>query len=94
MAWKEIVDSELGIVIIRAEGCLHCVELHALLSEQPLNTPIVWMDKKEVTELYDHFPLFAASVDVLPFAGIFSVGELKHVVRAATRERIEEALSV
>ena len=45
------------------------------------------------SELDAQFPLFAASVDILPFAGVFSHGELKQVVRAATRERIEDALS-
>ena len=93
MAWKEIVDSELGVVIIRAEDCLHCVELRAILSDRPLSSPMVWIDKKNANELYGRFPLFAASVDILPFAGIFSHGELKQVVRAATRERIEDALS-
>ena len=93
MAWEEIVDSELGVVIIRAEDCLHCVELRAILSERPISQPLVWMDKKNTTQLYERFPLFAASVDILPFAGIFSHGELKQVVRAATRERIEDALS-
>ena len=93
MAWKEIVDSEMGVVIIRAEDCLHCVELRAILSERPLSCPMVWMDKKNANQLYGIFPLFAASVDILPFAGIFSDGKLKHVVRAATRERIEDVLS-
>jgi hypothetical protein len=93
MAWKEIVDSELGIVIIRAEDCLHCVELRAILSERPLSCSMVWIDKKNAHDLYAEFPLFAASVDILPFAGIFSDGKLKHVVRAATRERIEDVLS-
>ena len=93
MAWKEIVDSELGVVIIRAEDCLHCVELRAILSERPLSCPMVWIDKKNTNQLYGRFPLFAASVDILPFAGIFSHGELKQVVRAATHERIEDALS-
>ncbi|MED6297406.1 MAG: hypothetical protein VX828_03815 [Candidatus Thermoplasmatota archaeon] len=93
MAWEEIVGSELGIIIIRAEDCLHCVELRAILSEQPLSAPMEWIDKQNATDLYSQYPLFAASVDILPFAGIFSDGELKQVVRAATRERIEDALS-
>ena len=76
MAWKEIVDSELGVVIIRAEDCLHCVELRAILSERPLSCSIVWIDKKNAHDLYAEFPLFAASVDILPFAGIFSDGKL------------------
>ena len=54
---------------------------------------MVWIDKKNTNQLYGRFPLFAASVDILPFAGIFSQGELKQVVRAATYERIEDALS-
>ncbi len=87
------MNSELGIIIIRAEECLHCVELRAILNEQPLSTPVEWIDKQNASDLYSQFPLFAASVDILPFAGIFSGGELKQVVRAATRERIEDALS-
>ena len=54
---------------------------------------MVWIDKKNGHDLYAEFPLLAASVDILPFAGIFSDGKLKHVVRAATRERIEDVLS-
>ena len=93
MAWEEIVNSELGIIIIRAEDCLHCVELRAILEHQPLRAPVAWVDKQNTSELYARFPLFAASVDILPFAGVFSDGELKQVVRAATRERIEDVLS-
>ena len=93
MAWEKIVDSDLGIIIIRAEDCLHCVELRAVLNEHPLRAPNTWIDKKNANDLYKRFSLFAASVDILPFVGIFSNGELKQVVRAATRERIEDALS-
>ncbi len=93
MAWEDIVDSELGIIIIRAEDCLHCVELRAILEQQPLSTDMAWVDKQNASELYSRFPLFAASVDILPFAGIFAEGELKQVVRAATRERIEDAIN-
>ena len=48
----------------------------------------------EALELYAEYPLFAASIDVLPFVGIFSKGEGKAVIRAATPERIAEALAI
>tara|TARA_A100001037_G_scaffold32650_1_gene25604 strand:+ start:322 stop:660 length:339 start_codon:yes stop_codon:yes gene_type:complete len=92
MGWKEIVDSELGILIIHTEDCLHCVELQAVLGAQPLSAPTLWIDKQAGSELFERFPIFAASVDVMPFAGIFSSGKLENVVRAATKERIEDAL--
>ena len=93
MGWREIVSAELGIVIITAENCAHCIELEAMLNEEPLDVPSVWIDKSEGDELFAEVPLFAASIDVLPCAGIFSRGEGKVAVRAATPERIKEALS-
>jgi len=93
MGWREIVSAELGIVIITAEDCAHCIELEALLNEEPLDAPNVWIDKSEGDELFARFPLFAASIDVLPCAGIFSHGDGLIAVRAATPERIKEALA-
>ena len=93
MGWREVVSAELGIVIITADDCLHCIELEATLNEQPLDVPHLWIEKQNAVELFGEFPVFAAAVDVLPFAGIFSHGEVKSVIRAATPERIAEALA-
>ena len=93
MGWREVVSAELGIVIITADDCLHCIELEATLNEQPLDVPHLWIEKQNAVELFGEFPVFAAAVDVLPFVGIFSQGAEKSVVRAATLERIAEALA-
>ena len=87
------MSAELGIVIITTSDCAHCIELEALLNEEPLEVPSLWIDKTEGDELFAKFPLFAASIDVLPCAGIFSHGDGKIAVRAATPERIKEALA-
>ena len=92
MGWPEVVDAEVGVVIITATDCLHCIELQAALTEQPLNVPSQWIDKVEGGELFHRFPIFAAAIDVLPCVGIFAKGEARTVVRAATPERIAEAL--
>ncbi len=94
MEWRELVSSELGAIIITADDCLHCIELQAALIESPLSIPNIWVEKREALELYAEYPLFAASIDVLPFVGIFSKGEGKAVIRAATPERIAEALAI
>jgi hypothetical protein len=93
MGWPEVVSAELGVVIITSGDCLHCVELEAALNEQPLNVPCHWIDKQRASEIFAAFPLFEASIDVLPCVGIFSRGEGKTVIRAATPERIAEALA-
>ena len=87
------MSAELGIVIITTADCAHCIELEALLNEEPLEVPSLWIDKAEGDELFAKFPLFAASIDVLPCAGIFSRNEGEVVIRAATPERIKEALA-
>ena len=69
MAWEEIVDSELGI-IIRAEDCLHCVELRAILSEQPLSAPMDGLTNKMPMTCILSFR-FSASVDILPCRNFF-----------------------
>ena len=93
MGWRDIVSAELGIVVITADDCLHCIELEAALNEQPLDVPNLWIEKQDAVELFGEFPVFAAAVDVLPFVGIFSQGAEKSVIRAATLERIAEALA-
>lgn len=93
MGWREVVSAELGIVIIIDDDCLHCIELEAALDEQPLEVPNLWIEKQDAGELFAEFPVFAASVDVLPFVGIFSQGTGISVVRAATPDRIAEALT-
>ena len=92
MGWEQIVSQEMGLVIITGSDCVHCVELEATLCEKPINVPTCWVKKENAAELFAQFPLFAASIDVLPFVGIFSLGQGKAVVRAATHERITEAL--
>ena len=93
MGWAEVVSAEVGVVIVTAADCLHCIELEAALDEAPLEFPSHWIDKAKGGEFFRQFPLFAASIDVLPYVGIFSNGEGKAVVRAATPQRIEDALS-
>lgn len=93
MGWADVVSAEVGVVIITAADCLHCIELQAALEEAPLEFPSHWIDKADGSEFFRQFPLFAASIDVLPYVGIFSNGEGKAVVRAATPQRIEDALS-
>lgn len=93
MGWPEVVSAELSVVIITAEDCLHCIELEAALNERPLEITPHWIDKQKASELFAMFPLFAASIDVLPCVGIFSRGEGKTMIRAATPERIAEALA-
>ena len=93
MGWPEVVAAEVGVVIITAVDCLHCIELEASLSEEPLEVPCDWIDKEDAGELFTQYPIFAASIDLLPCAGIFSNGEAKAVIRAATSQRIEDALA-
>jgi len=93
MGWPEVVSAELGVVIVTAEDCLHCIELEATLNEQPLEVPNHWIDKQKASEFFAAFPLFAAAIDILPCVGIFSNGEGKTMIRAATPERIAEALA-
>ena len=93
MGWRDIVSAELGIVVLTADDCLHCIELEAALNEQPLDVPNLWIEKLNADELFAEVPVFAAAVDVLPFVGIFSQGVEKSVVRAATPQRIAEALA-
>ena len=93
MGWREVVSAELGVVIITADDCLHCIELEATLNEQPLDVPNLWIEKQNAEDFFAEFPIFSASVDVLPFAGIFSHGAVNSVIRAATPERIAEALA-
>ena len=93
MGWPEVVSGNVGVVIITAVDCLHCIELEASLSEEPLEVPCDWIDKEDARELFTQYPIFAASIDLLPCAGIFSNGEAKAVIRAATSQRIEDALS-
>ena len=88
MGWAEVVSADVGIVIVTAADCLHCIELEAALNEAPLEFPSHWIDKGVENEFFLQFPLFAASIDVLPYVGIFSNGEGKAVVRAATPQRI------
>jgi hypothetical protein len=82
----------MEVIIITGEDCLHCVELEASLTETRLSVPHRFLDKRDAMPLFEAHPLFAASVDVLPFAGVFDEGECLAIVRAATIERIEEAL--
>ena len=93
MGWPEVVSADVGVIIVTAEDCLHCIELEATLSETPLKVPSHWIDKEDGKEFFARFPLFAASIDLLPYAGIFSNGEGKAVIRAATSQRIAEALA-
>ena len=93
MGWQQVASAELGVIIISGPDCLHCIELQAQLSENPLKVPCHWIDRNEATELLEKYPLFAAAIDVLPIAGIFCHGEGRKVIRAASRERIEEVLS-
>ena len=93
MGWPEVVSADVGVVIVTAVDCLHCIELEAALSETPLKVPSHWIDKEDAVEFFARFPLFAASIDLLPYAGIFSNGEGKAVIRAATTQRIEDALA-
>ena len=93
MGWQQVVSAELGVIIISGPDCLHCIELRAQLSENPLKVPCHWTDRNDGSELLEKFPLFAAAIDVLPFVGIFSYGEGMDVIRAASCERIEEVLT-
>ena len=93
MEWQQVVAADVGVIIITAVDCLHCIELEGALSEDPLEVPCVWIDKEESDELFTQFPIFAASLDLLPCAGIFSNGEGMAVIRAATSQRIAEALA-
>jgi hypothetical protein len=93
MGWADVVAADVGVVILTAVDCLHCIELEATLSEEPLDVPCDWIDKEDAVELLSQFPIFAASIDLLPCAGIFSDGEAKAVIRAATSQRIAEALA-
>ena len=93
MGWPEVVSADVGVVIVTAVDCLHCIELEAALAEVPLEVPSHWIDKDNAGEFFSRFPLFAASIDLLPCAGIFSNGEGKAVIRAATSQRIAEALA-
>ena len=93
MGWPEVVSADVGVVIVTAVDCLHCIELEAALSETPLKVPSHWIDKEDAVEFFARFPLFATSIDLLPYAGIFSNGEGKAVIRAATTQRIEDALA-
>ena len=93
MGWQQVVSANVGVVIVTAVDCLHCIELEATLSEAPLEVPCHWIDKEDAAEFFSRFPLFAASIDLLPCAGIFVEGEGKAVVRAANSERIAEALA-
>jgi len=93
MGWQQVVSANVGVVIVTAVDCLHCIELEAALSEVPLEVPCHWIDKEDADEFFSRFPLFAASVDLLPCAGIFVEGEGKAVIRAASSERIAEALA-
>ena len=58
-----------------------------------MEVPSLWIEKGNGEDFFAEFPIFSASVDVLPFAGIFSHGAVKSVIRAATPERIAEALA-
>jgi len=93
MGWQKVVSADVGVIIVTAVDCLHCIELEAALSNAPLEVPSHWIDKDDAGELFSKFPLFAASIDLLPYAGIFSNGEGKVVIRAATSQRITEALA-
>ena len=93
MGWQQVVSADVGVIIVTAVDCLHCIELEAALSNTPLEVPSHWIDKDDAGELFSKFPLFAASIDLLPYAGIFSNGEGKVVIRAATSQRITEALA-
>ena len=93
MGWREVVSTELGIVIITDEDCLQSIVLEAALQEEPLEVPSLWIEKGNGEDFFSEFPIFSASVDVLPFAGIFSHGAVNSVIRAATPERIAEALA-
>ena len=93
MGWQQVVSADVGVIIVTAVDCLHCIELEAALSNAPLEVPSHWIDKDDAGELFSKFPLFAASIDLLPCAGIFSNGEGKAVIRAATSQRITEALT-
>ena len=93
MGWREVVSAELGIVIITDEDCLHCIEMEAALQEEPLEVPNLWNEKGNGEDFFAEFTNFSASEDVLPFAGIFSHGAVNSVIRAATSERIAEALA-
>ncbi len=93
MGWQQVVSTDVGVIIVTATDCLHCIELDAALSEAPLDVPFTWIDKEDAGGLFTQFPVFAASIDLLPCAGIFSNGECKAVIRAATSQRIAEALA-
>jgi len=93
MEWQQVASAELGIIIISGPDCLHCIELQAQLSEKPLKVPFHWTNRNDGAEILEKYPLFAAAIDVLPFAGIFSHGKGIEIIRAASRERIEEVLS-
>ena len=80
------------VIIITAEDCLHCIELEAILAVAPLSVAHRFIEKGEATSLFADQTLFLHSIDVLPFAGIFDDSVCTEVIRAATRERLEEAL--
>ena len=92
MPWKEVVQSSPGIIIIRSEDCPHCVELEAQLEYHEVDAPVIWIDQKNAEDIFQQFPVFSGSVDVLPFAGIFSKGKCVNTVRAATIKRLKDAL--
>tara|TARA_B100000214_G_scaffold359376_1_gene320737 strand:- start:963 stop:1262 length:300 start_codon:yes stop_codon:yes gene_type:complete len=92
MPWSKIVQSSHGIIIIRTDDCLNCIELEAQLENHDMGVPLLWINRKDAKEIFQQFPIFSAAVDVLPFAGIFSHGECIKTVRAATIKRLEDAL--
>jgi hypothetical protein len=92
MGWPQVISSDVGIILITTEDCPHCTELQAILSEKPLDVPYHWIDKSDAEEIFAIYPHFEAAIDVLPFAGIFSNGEIVSVIRAATPERLKEEL--
>ena len=51
MGWADVVAADVGVVILTAVDCLHCIELEATLSEEPLDVPCDWIDKEDAVEL-------------------------------------------
>ena len=50
MGWQQVVSADVGVIIITAIDCLHCIELDAALAEAPLEVPFDWIDKENAEE--------------------------------------------
>ena len=94
MGWREVVSAELGIVIITADDCLHCIELEATLNEQPLDVPNLLQLLRPRGRLVlarpprisaDFFSLFRQQLTVLPSAAASVRSGLEALVQGTLR---------